>query len=53
MMYKSSFVKTIKSSLCLLAALLTPHFAQALIIGPYGVDSNTLHLWHLDELTTP
>lgn len=27
--------------------------AGAAIVGPYTVDSNTLHLWHLDESTTP
>src|SRR5262245_20441252 len=26
---------------------------QAAIVGPYAVDSNTMHLWHLDEATTP
>jgi hypothetical protein len=27
--------------------------ANAAIVGPYAVDSNTLHLWHLDEQGTP
>lgn len=27
--------------------------SQADIIGPYSVDANTMHLWHLDEATTP
>ena len=27
--------------------------ARATIVGPYSVDTNTMHLWHLDESTTP
>jgi hypothetical protein len=27
--------------------------ATAAISGPYTVDANTMHLWHLDELTAP
>src|ERR1035437_5784790 len=27
--------------------------AQALIVGPYSLDANTLHLWHLNETTVP
>ena len=27
--------------------------AGASIVGPYTADANTLHLWHLDEATTP
>jgi hypothetical protein len=27
--------------------------AGAALLGPYSVDSNTMHLWHLDEQTTP
>ena len=27
--------------------------SRATIVGPYSVDANTLHLWHLDESTTP
>lgn len=27
--------------------------AQAALVGPYSVDSNTMHLWHLDETATP
>jgi hypothetical protein len=27
--------------------------AQAAISGPYSVDANTMHLWHLDESSTP
>src|SRR5437016_6087551 len=26
---------------------------QAAIIGPYSVDSATLHLWHMDQATVP
>jgi hypothetical protein len=26
---------------------------RAAIVGPYSVDANTLHLWHLDESNTP
>jgi hypothetical protein len=35
--------------LLLLAALAAP----ADLVGPYTPDANTLHLWHLDETTTP
>src|SRR5690242_13228112 len=27
--------------------------AQAIIVGPYALDANTLHLWHLNETTVP
>ncbi len=27
--------------------------AQAALVGPYSVDANTLHLWHLDDSGTP
>lgn len=30
-----------------------PGSLQAIIIGPYAPDAATLHLWHLDETTTP
>ncbi len=36
-------------SLLLLAALT----ARAALVGPYAPDANTLHLWHLDQTTTP
>ena len=36
------------AALCLVAAN-----ARAVPVGPYSVDANTLHLWHLDEQTTP
>jgi autotransporter-associated beta strand protein len=42
-------MKTIKLSLCLLAALLAPRFALADLTGPYTVDANTLFLFHFDE----
>jgi autotransporter-associated beta strand protein len=28
-------------------------FAQAAGVAPYAVDANTMHLWHLDDATTP
>ena len=37
----------------LLLAAGLPHFAAALIVGPYAPDAGTLHLWHLDESATP
>jgi hypothetical protein len=46
-------MKGVKLSFCLLVALLTPHFASAVIVGPYAPDSSTLHLWHFDELAAP
>ncbi|MDR3456054.1 MAG: immunoglobulin domain-containing protein [Verrucomicrobiae bacterium] len=46
-------MKTIKLFLCLVLAMLVPRFASALIVGPYTPDASTLHLWHLDEATTP
>lgn len=30
-------------------AALAPGVAQAVVTGPYSVDANTLHLWHLDD----
>ncbi len=36
------------ASCCLVGAA-----AQAALVGPYSVDANTMHLWHLDETTTP
>ena len=38
-----------KLFLWLLAALLTPRLATALLVGPYTPDANTLVLLHLDE----
>jgi autotransporter-associated beta strand protein len=35
------------------AAFLTCFCARAFIVGPYTSDTNTLHLWHLDESTVP
>ena len=38
-----------------LAFLCAMHYfhAQAVIVGPYSPDANTLHLWHLDETAAP
>ena len=41
---------------CMLAAIIGlagVTTAQAQIRGPYAVDANTMHLWHLDEVGTP
>ena len=35
------------------AFLLTQPTAQALIVGPYIPDANTLHLWHMDASAVP
>ena len=35
------------------AGMLLPPTSQAIIVGPYTVDANTLHLWHLNEATPP
>ncbi|HEX9046950.1 MAG TPA: hypothetical protein VF988_07970, partial [Verrucomicrobiae bacterium] len=43
----------LKLLLSLMLALLTPGLSFAVIVGPYTTDANTLHLWHLDESTTP
>ena len=32
---------------------LTELLAHATIVGPYSVDANTLHLWHLNESSVP
>jgi hypothetical protein len=37
----------------LVCASLLQFQAQALIVGPYSRDANTLHLWHLDEAAAP
>jgi len=34
-------------------ATLIPSLGFATVTGPYSVDANTLHLWHLDEVGTP
>ncbi len=36
-----------------LASLALVSAANAALVGPYSVDANTMHLWHLDELGTP
>jgi autotransporter-associated beta strand protein len=35
------------------AAFLACFCARAFIVGPYTADTNTLHLWHLDETAVP
>ena len=35
------------------AAFLTCFCVRAFIVGPYTSDTNTLHLWHLDETAVP
>ena len=43
-------------AVCFLVALLSlaaPQAVLAAISGPYAVDANTLHLWHLNELSAP
>ena len=47
-------LRLIPSSTALaVAALLVQTTARAVIVGPYQTDSNTLHLWHLDEAAVP
>jgi hypothetical protein len=48
MRWKRSAAVLGATALCLSVAS-----ANAAIVGPYAVDSNTLHLWHLDEQGTP
>jgi hypothetical protein len=35
------------------AIILVAQYASAAIIGPYAMDANTLHLWHLDDSAVP
>lgn len=42
-----------RAQLALGVATLIPSLGFATVTGPYSVDANTLHLWHLDELSTP
>ena len=52
----STTVTTTAAAAAVAAMSLTlglPSTASAGISGPYSVDSNTMHLWHLDEGTTP
>lgn len=48
-------MKTLQSiSGLLAAAAVFAHLsAQAIIVGPYSPDADTLHLWHLDEPAVP
>jgi hypothetical protein len=41
------------SAVAVAIATVIPGICSAYITGPYSVDANTLHLWHLDETTTP
>jgi hypothetical protein len=45
--------KSIALAITALAAWAMPLSVSAYITGPYAVDANTMHLWHLDELSTP
>ena len=42
-----------KMLLATLLVLAAAFVARAALVGPYSPDANTLHLWHLDETTTP
>lgn len=42
-----------RAQLALGVATLIPSLGFATVTGPYSVDANTLHLWHLDEVGTP
>ena len=42
-----------RAQLALGVATLIPSLGFAAVTGPYSVDANTLHLWHLDEAGTP
>jgi autotransporter-associated beta strand protein len=46
-------LKKFRFFLQLLAILLLPGMAEALIVGPYSPDANTLHLWHFSESSAP
>ncbi len=46
-------MKTAKILLSLSLLALTPHLSNALIVGPYTPDANTLHLYHFNEAATP
>ena len=45
--------KIIVAGLFAAALLFTQLTAQAVIVGPYNADANTLHLWHMDTNTVP
>ena len=42
-----------RAQLALGVVTLIPSLGFATVTGPYSVDANTLHLWHLDEVGTP
>ena len=45
--------KIIVTGLFAAALLFAQLTAQAVIVGPYTADANTLHLWHMDVSATP
>lgn len=50
----SQSLTSTKSIWCIAALMLfAVSFARAGIVGPYTVNSDTLHLWHLDEAAVP
>jgi autotransporter-associated beta strand protein len=50
---KISNVPSCKYLLVFAAAFFACFCVHAFIVGPYTVDTNTLHLWHLDETAVP
>ena len=50
---KSKNVHPRKYWLVFAAAFFACFGVRAFIVGPYTVDTNTLHLWHLDEAAVP
>lgn len=42
-----------RAQLVLGVATLIPSLGFATVTGPYSVDANTMHLWHLDDAATP
>jgi Concanavalin A-like lectin/glucanases superfamily len=42
-----------KMAVMLALSALAPGLALADVTGPYSVDANTMHLWHLDEVGVP
>ena len=49
----SQSLTSAKNIWCIAALMLFASFAQAFIVGPYTANSDTLHLWHLDEAAVP
>lgn len=50
---KASNNSEAKIAVMLALAALAPGLSQAAVTGPYSVDANTMHLWHLDEVGAP